>query len=105
MTDLSHAPGEVVWARARFRLDLPPDLYAPVGLVLDGAADKAHIYLNGVLIGRHWSVCPQFKYYLPEGLLDQHGENVLALALWRRGGAPAAGDVRLEAYGAWRVTR
>lgn len=101
--DLSEAAGEIVWARTRFVLDLPADVYAPIALVLGDVADKAHLYLNGVLVGRHWSVCAQRAFYLPEGLLDLHGENVLALTLWRRGDPPAAIRPRLDAYAAWRV--
>lgn len=92
------APGDLLWARTRFSLDLPEHCFAPLGLRLDGVADKAHIYLNGVLIGRDWSVSAHRCFYLPEGVLNTHGENVLALLVWRRGGAPAAGTLRLETF-------
>jgi len=99
VADLSGAPADdVLWARTRFTLDLPADAYAPIGLRFDGVADKAHIYLNGVLLGRDWSVSKQRVFYLPEGVLNTHGENTLALLLWRRGGKPAAGTVALETY-------
>ncbi len=98
-SDLGQTPADdLVWARTRFALDLPKDAYAPLGLWLEGVAHKAHIYLNGVLVARDWSVCPQRHFYLPEGVLNLHGENVLALLLWRRGDKPAAGTVRLQAY-------
>ncbi|MBI5957043.1 MAG: beta-galactosidase [Chloroflexi bacterium] len=104
--DLSHAPrDDVVWARCHFQLGLPPVVYAPLGLVFEGVADKAHIYLNGVLIARDWSISPQRKFYLPEGLLDPHGQNTLAILLWRRGGPPANGRVYLEPYGVQWVYR
>jgi hypothetical protein len=103
-SDLAAAPGEdMLWARTRFSLDLPKNVYAPIGLQFDGAADKAHIYLNGLLIARDWSVCKHRRFYLPEGLLNTHGsnthgDNVLAILLWRRGGRPAAGTVELKTY-------
>lgn len=89
---------DLLWARTRFTLDLPAHAYAPIGLYLAGAADIAHIYLNGVLIARDWSVSPQRTFYLPEGVLDPHGENVLCLLFWRRGAKPAAGTVELRAF-------
>ena len=89
---------DVVWARTRFTLDLPPHVYAPIGLRFEGVADKAHIYLNGVLVARDWSIGPQRMFYLPEGVLNTHGDNVLVLLLWRRGAKPAAGTVELVTY-------
>ena len=99
VADLSMGPtDDVVWARTRFVLDLPENAFAPLGLWFEGVADKAHIYLNGMLIARDWSVSPQRCFYLPEGVLNGRGENVLALLLWRRGDAPAAGRIELQAY-------
>jgi hypothetical protein len=97
--DLGSGPADdVVWARTHFALDLPEHVFAPLGLHVDGVADKAHIYLNGVLVARDWSISKQRMFYLPEGILNPHGDNMLALLLWRRGGKPAAGVVELKAY-------
>ena len=97
--DLGRASaGDLIWARTHFTLDLPERVFAPVGLHVEGVADKAHIYLNGVLVARDWSVCPQRRFYLPEGVLNTHGPNVLVLLLWRRGGQPAAGKIELQTY-------
>ena len=99
VADLAQAPAsDVAWLRTRFTLDLPLDAWAPIGLRLEHLADIVHIYLNGVLVARDWSGCPERVFYLPEGLLDLHGENTLALALWRRGETPAAARVMLETY-------
>ena len=89
---------DAAWLRTRFALDLPLDTWAPIGLRLEHLADIAHVYLNGVLVGRDWSGCPEQLFYLPEGLLDLHGENTLALALWRRGQTFATARVMLETY-------
>jgi hypothetical protein len=97
--DLGKTPSDdVLWARTRFTLDLPQHAFAPLGLHVEGVADKADIYLNGVLVARDWSVGPQRLFYLPEGVLDTHGDNILALLLWRRGGKPAAGKIELQTY-------
>lgn len=99
ITGLAQAPAsDVAWLRTRFTLDLPLDDWAPIGLRLEHLADIVHIYLNGVLVARDWSGCPERVFYLPEGLLDLHGENTLALALWRRGQTFATARVMLETY-------
>jgi beta-galactosidase len=99
VADLAQAPAsDVAWLRTRFALDLPLDAWAPIGLRLEHLADIVHIYLNGVLVARDWSGCPERVFYLPEGLLDLHGENTLALALWRRGRTFATARVMLETY-------
>ena len=99
VADLAQAPAsDVAWLRTRFTLDLPLDAWAPIGLRLEHLADIVHIYLNGVLMARDWSGCPERVFYLPEGLLDLHGENTLALALWRRGRTFATARVMLETY-------
>ena len=99
VADLGRAPADdLLWARTHFVLDMQEDAFAPLGLHMDGVADKAHIYLNGVLLGRDWSISKQRMFYLPEGILNQRGDNVLSLLLWRRGGKPVAGTVELKAY-------
>jgi hypothetical protein len=99
VANLGEGPADdVIWARTHLALDLPAHCFAPIGLFFDGVADKAQIYLNGVLIARDWSICKHRQFYLPEGLLNLHGENTLAILLWRRGGKPAAGTVELRTY-------
>jgi len=100
VADLAQAPAsDVAWLRTKFALNLPLNAWAPIGLRLERLADIVHVYLNGVLVARDWSGCPERVFYLPEGLLDLHGENTLALALWRRGAAPSAtARVALETY-------
>jgi aryl-phospho-beta-D-glucosidase BglC (GH1 family) len=78
----------VAWYRTHFTLQLPADQSTPVGLVVPHASDKAVIWLNGWLIGRYWEQQgPQHEFYLPQGVLNPNGDNVLAIAVWNRGHA------------------
>jgi beta-galactosidase len=93
--DQDHHLGEqqwVGWYRTQFTLDIPSGLNAPIGLVMPehGYGDsKALIFLNGFLLGRFWPAKgPQLKFYLPKGVLNHQGNNVLAIALWKRGVLP-----------------
>ena len=76
----------VGWYRTSFTLQLPAGVDAPLGLVIPHAQDKVAIWINGLLIGHYWDgVGPQHMFYLPAGLLNEHGRNTLALAVWNRG--------------------
>ena len=90
----------VGWYRTSFALNLPAGVDAPLGLVIPHARDKVLIWLNGLLIGRYWEgVGAQHTFYLPAGLLREHGRNTLALAVWNRGHAGGlTGGVRLQPY-------
>lgn len=78
------------WYRTSFSLHLPKDGYVPVDLQIGGAgpgagtADyRALIYINGWLIGRYVNnVGPQHRFYLPAGILHEHGRNTVAIAVW-----------------------
>jgi aryl-phospho-beta-D-glucosidase BglC (GH1 family) len=91
----------VGWYRSHFQLDLSPGATVPIGIVLPHAQDKADIWVNGWLIGRYWEQKgPQHEFYLPPGVLNEHGDNVVAIAVWNRGddGGLTAEPV-LQAYG------
>ncbi len=76
----------VGWYRTHFSLNLPANSSVPVGLVLPHVSDKAVIWLNGWLLGRYWEQKgPQHEFYLPDGILNPQGDNVLAIAVWNRG--------------------
>jgi beta-galactosidase GanA len=92
-------PPGVGWYRTHFSLNVPQDVWTPLGLRLTppgggspapGAANfQALIYLNGWLIGRYINdLGPQNTFYLPQGLLRTDGRNTLAIAEW----SLAAGD-------------
>ncbi len=90
----------VGWYRTTFDLDLPPGANAPIGLYIPQAQDKVAIWLNGLLVGRYWQgVGPQHLFYLPAGLLREHGRNTLALAVWNRGhDGGLTGGLSLQPY-------
>lgn len=76
----------VGWYRTHFQLNLPSDASVPLGLTIPSVGDKASIWLNGWLLGRYWQQQgPQHLFYLPQEILNPHGDNVLAIAVWNRG--------------------
>ena len=88
------------WYRTSFDLNLPAGVAAPLGLIIPHAQDKVLIWLNGLLVGRYWEQTgPQHTFYLPAGLLHEHGRNTLALAVWNRGhDGGLTGGVSLQPY-------
>lgn len=87
--DLWSARGQsapVGWYRTHFTLSFPPGEDVPLGLTLPHVSDKAVIWLNGWQVGRYWEqMGPQHEFYLPAGVLNTHGDNVLSVAVWNRG--------------------
>ncbi|MCS0601349.1 beta-galactosidase [Streptomyces sp. LP11] len=75
----------VTWYRTTFRLSVPADLDASVGLVLEDdpyRAYRAQIFLNGWNMGQYINnVGPQHTFALPNGILRTRGVNTLALAV------------------------
>ncbi|MEW2624503.1 beta-galactosidase [Streptomyces sp. NPDC048106] len=75
----------VTWYRTTFRLAVPGDVDASVGLTLTDdpyRAYRAQIFLNGWNMGQYVNdVGPQHTFVLPNGVLRTRGENTLALAV------------------------
>jgi Beta-galactosidase jelly roll domain len=101
-------PPGIGWYRTSFSLSLPRRSYVPVDVQVGGpgpgagTADyRAFIYLNGWLIGRYVNnVGPQHQFYLPAGILNDHGRNTLAIAVWGlNADGGGLGQVRLVAMG------
>ncbi|GGP98987.1 beta-galactosidase [Streptomyces mutabilis] len=96
----------VTWYRTTFRLDVPPDVDASVGLVLDGAPGRfprAQLFLNGWNMGEYAAdrtAAPR-TFVLPNGILrTRAAANTLALAVLADGVAESGpGTVRLELLG------
>lgn len=68
----------------------------PLRLVLDGAPASAHLWVNGLLVGRFIEpLGPQSSFYVPDGLLTER-HNLLAVAAY----APRAVNlvVRLQPW-------
>ena len=83
-------PAGIGWYRTTFSLHLPANSYVPVDVQVGGpgpgagTADyRAFIYVNGWLIGRYVNNAgPQHQFYVPAGILNEHGTNTLAIAVW-----------------------
>jgi beta-galactosidase GanA len=98
----SLAPG-VTWYRDTFRLDLPRDQDVSVGLRFGGDTTRPYrvlIFLYGWNIGKYVNdLGPQRDFVLPAGMLHEHGENTLALAVVSSGASGGPGPVSLVALG------
>jgi len=83
-------PPGVGWYRTQFSLNLPPRTYVPIAVQVGGpgpgagtANYRTFIFVNGWLIGRYINnVGPQHQFYVPAGILNDHGPNTLAVAVW-----------------------
>jgi len=83
-------PPGIGWYRTSFSLNLRNPSYVPIDVQIGGpgpgagTADyRAFIYVNGWLIGRYVNnVGPQHQFYVPAGILNDHGANTLAIAVW-----------------------
>jgi beta-galactosidase GanA len=83
-------PAGVGWYRTSFSLALPTRSYVPIDVQIGGpgpgagtANYRAFIYVNGWLVGRYVNnVGPQHQFYIPAGILNEHGANTLAIAVW-----------------------
>jgi beta-galactosidase GanA len=82
-------PAGIGWYRTTFNLNLPHGTYVPIDVQIGassgvGTADyRAFIYVNGWLIGRYVNnVGPQHDFYVPAGILNDNGQNTIAIADW-----------------------
>ncbi len=83
-------PPGIGWYRTDFALNLPAASYVPIAVQVGGpgpgagTADyRAFIFVNGWLIGRYVNNAgPQHQFYVPAGILNTHGRNTLAIAVW-----------------------
>ncbi|GAA2874550.1 beta-galactosidase [Nonomuraea rubra] len=95
-------PG-VTWYRTSFELDLPKGQDVPVGLRFGGDPSPEYrvlIFLNGWNVGQYGAdIGPQREFSLPAGLLDEHGNNTLALAVTAERPVAGPGPLSLFAYG------
>lgn len=83
-------PAGIGWYRTSFALNLPKSSYVPIDVQIGadttaaGTANyRAFIYVNGWLVGRYVNNAgPQHQFYVPAGILNDHGSNTLAIAVW-----------------------
>jgi hypothetical protein len=107
----------IVRFKTCFKMPPSMDLYAPLGVALGNLDfERINIYVNGVLIGRHWRACQnQTTYYIPDDLLKapEVGENTLELIAMNfqpliplADSVPNPEDVSIQPYGVFtKVTR
>ncbi len=89
----SAVPG-TSWYRTTFRLDVPPEDDASLGVTIgdpstprSSANYRALIFVNGWNMGQYIAnVGPQHTFVVPNGVLDPHGDNTLAIAVTSDGG-------------------
>jgi hypothetical protein len=94
LPEASAAPG-TTWYRTNVHLDVPQQDDASIGLTIGDPrtpqADgdyRALIYVNGWNLGQYIAnVGPQHTFVLPNGVLNPHGTNTIALAVTSNGGA------------------
>jgi beta-galactosidase GanA len=102
------APG-VGWYRTSFTLHLPAGVDVPLGLRISDSARYAYealIFVNGWMMGRYANnLGPQHLFYMPAGVLNDEGRNVIAIAVLSHGANGSGGGlgrVSLQAYGRYR---
>jgi hypothetical protein len=76
----------IAFYSATFDLDLPKGYDIPISLTFANTtspAYRAQIFVNGYQFGKFIPhVGPQFRFPIPEGVLNYQGENHLAISLW-----------------------
>ncbi|KAJ6779264.1 glycoside hydrolase family 35 protein [Mycena vulgaris] len=61
-----------------------------------GAPYRALLFVNGWMMGKRVAnLGPQAKFPVPQGILDYHGENTVAVALWSMEEEPISPSLRL----------
>jgi len=69
-----------------FKLDIPKGLDAMLSFTFEeplGQPYRAFLFVNGWMMGKRVAnLGPQAKFPVHEGVIDYHGENTVAVALW-----------------------
>lgn len=95
-------PG-VDWYRTTVDLALPSGQDVPVALKIEGNPDRhyrALVFVNGWQVGRYVNdIGPQHVFPIPTGVLDPHGHNTVAIAVWSTGDKGGLGHVSLISQG------
>ncbi|HKS50067.1 MAG TPA: beta-galactosidase [Amycolatopsis sp.] len=98
-------PG-VSWYRTNVDLALPAGQDTSLGLTITDDPSRAYratLFVNGWQIGNYVNVLgPQKSFPVPDGILDPHGGNTIAIAVWNSdGGTGGLGKVELTNYGSY----
>ncbi|KDN22333.1 beta-galactosidase [Amycolatopsis rifamycinica] len=100
------APG-VSWYRTTAELDLPRGQDTSLGLTItdDPARQyRALIFVNGWQLGQYVNYLgPQHSFPIPNGILNPHGRNTIAVAVWNLDGSTGGlGTIAWTNYGSYR---
>ena len=98
-------PG-VSWYRTQVTLHLPQGQDTSLGLTFaDDPSRKYRVtmFVNGWQLGNYVNyVGPQHSFPIPNGILNPHGRNTIALAVWNLDGSTGGlGEVSLTNYGSY----
>ncbi|OJI81931.1 hypothetical protein ASPTUDRAFT_933791 [Aspergillus tubingensis CBS 134.48] len=91
-----------------FDLDIDSDLDAPIGVSLsapNGTIARVMLWANGYQYGKYVPhIGPQTKFPIPPGIINNRGQNTLALSVWAQTDAGAKLDtVELFTYGLYQT--
>ncbi|KAI4731224.1 hypothetical protein E4T49_00989 [Aureobasidium sp. EXF-10728] len=97
------------WYLTTFELDIDSDLDVPIGLELSapsGTVASVQIFLNGYQYGKYIPhIGPQTRFPFPPGVINNQGNNTLALSIWAETDAGAKLDrVSLFAYNVYETS-
>ncbi|KAF4619802.1 hypothetical protein D9613_005465 [Agrocybe pediades] len=74
--------------RTKFNLNIPQGVDYPISIVVGNSTStpkhfRAQFYVNGYQFGKYINhIGPQKAFPVPQGILNYHGENTLAISLW-----------------------
>ncbi|KAE9985392.1 hypothetical protein BLS_008331 [Venturia inaequalis] len=95
--------------RTTFSLDIPEKLDVPLGIEITsarGTLARVQIFINGYNYGKYVShIGPQTKFPIPPGIINQRGQNTLALSFWSQDEAYGAklSSISLIKYGVYET--
>lgn len=92
-----------------FALDIDEDLDVPLGIQLSapvGTMARVMFWVNGYQYGKYVPhIGPQTVFPIPPGVVNNRGNNTLAVSLWAQTGAGATlDDVKLVSYGQYQTS-
>ncbi|KEQ98433.1 glycoside hydrolase family 35 protein [Aureobasidium subglaciale EXF-2481] len=99
----------IKWYLTTFELDIDSDLDVPIGLELSapaGTVASVQIYLNGYQYGKFIThIGPQTRFPFPPGIINNQGNNTIALSVWAETDAGAKLDtVSLFSYNVYETS-
>ncbi|KAH8892873.1 family 35 glycosyl hydrolase [Thozetella sp. PMI_491] len=91
-----------------FHLNVDSDLDAPLGIAFSaptGTVARVMLWINGYQYGKYVPhIGPQTRFPIPPGVINNRGENTIAISLWAQTAAGAKLDqVELFSYGAYQT--